>query len=252
MTLSVQQKPKPQPPRILLYGTQGIGKSTFGSMAPNPVFIQTEDGLDALDVPHFPLAKTWSEVMQYIEELCSQEHQYETLVIDSVDWLERLAWDQLCAEKNVKNIDDIPYGKGYGLVMDLWREYIQAINYLREAKNMMIVQIAHAEIKRFENPETDGYDRYQVKMHKNASALLLEHSDIVLFANHVVSVRKSQAGFSEKTKAIGAGERVLHTEERPAFLAKNRYSMPPELPFDKDGAYWQTLVQHIPYFNKGE
>jgi len=252
MTLSLQTINKHKPPRILIYGTAGIGKSTFGAMAPDPVFIQTEDGLDAINVAHYPLANTYQEVMGYLSELCTEPHDYKTLVIDSVDWFERILQAQLCGERNVKSISDIPYGKGYEIALDLWREYISALNYLRDNRGMMIIQIAHADIKRFENPETEGYDRYQIKLHQKASALLDEHSDIVLFANHVVSVRKKQDGFKETVKAIGSGQRVLHTEERPAFKAKNRYSLPAEIPFDKDGAYWTELVQHIPYYNKGE
>lgn len=245
---------KPKPPRIIIYGPAGIGKSTFGALAPEPVFIQTEDGLDAIEVPAFPLCKTYGEVLDHLGHLCAEDHGYTTLIVDSIDWLERLIWSQLCSEKNVKNLEDIPYGKGYVMVMDLWREYVNAINYLRDEKDMMVIQIGHSEIKRFENPETEGYDRYQIKLHKLASALLQEHSDIVLFANHQVTVKKTTTGFSERTRAIGSGERVLYSEERPAFVAKNRYGLPSEIPFDKAGNYWQVIASHVPYFNttKGE
>lgn len=239
-----------KPPRILIYGSQGCGKSTFGSLAPNPVFIQTEDGLDAIDVPAYPLCATFTDVLNNLGELAEEDHGYQTVVIDSVDWLERLIHAQICQERNVKALDDIPYGRGYSMAIDVWRQYIDCLNYLRDQKNMIIIQIAHAEIKRFENPETDAYDRYNIKMHKLASALLLEHSDIVLFANQVVHVKKSQEGFSERKRATGSGERMLYTEERPAFIAKNRYSLPPEIPFTKDGSYWSTIAEHVPFFNQ--
>jgi hypothetical protein len=250
MTISIQTNNEPKPPRILIYGTHGVGKSTFGSLAPAPVFLQTEDGLDAIDTPHFPLAKTYSEVMGYLGELASQEHNYKTLVVDSVDWLERLMHDKLCQERSVKSISDISYGKGYEMVLDLWREYISAINWLRENKAMTIVQIAHAEIKRFENPETEGYDRYQIKLHNKAGALIEEHSDIVMFANYFVATKKSGEGFKEKTKAVGTGDRFLYTMERPAFKAKSRYALPEQIPFDKEGVYWSVLAQHVPYLTK--
>ncbi len=253
MTLSLQQI-KHKPPRILIYGPPKVGKSTFGSLAPNPVFIQTEDGLDAIDAPAFPLCQSFTQVLQYFGELATETHDYKTLVVDSTDWLERLIHAQVAKEKNVKSLEDIGYGKGYLFALDLWRQYIDCLNYLRDEKGMMIIQIAHGHIKRFENPETDSYDRYQIKMHDKASALLMEHSDIILFANHVVGVKKEQEGFSKRARAIGSGDRVLFTEERPAFIAGNRFGLPAEITFDKDGSYWSVIAGNIPYFNqtKGE
>lgn len=257
MTLSLEQK-KHKPPRILIYAAHGVGKSTFGSLADRPVFIQTEDGLDAIDCAAFPLAKSYDAFMGYIGELCSTEHDFKTLVIDSLDWLEPLVWAKLIQERPhgekgqvIKSIEDYGYGKGYNMVMDYWDEYIRAINYLRDNKDMMIIQIAHAQIRKFENPETDIYDRYEIKLHKAASAKIQEHSDMVLFANYATAVKKEDKGFGgERKRAIGSGERVIYTEERPAFVAKNRYSLPSEIPFDKQGNYWATIAQNIPYFSK--
>ena len=252
MTLSIQTR-VPKPPRILLYGPQKIGKSTFGANAPNPIFIQTEDGLDNIQADAYPLAPDYPTVMKYITELCTQEYKYETLVVDSADWLEPMIWAQVAKENGKRQIEDIGYGKGYMMALDVWREYIAALNFLREEKNMMIVQIAHSEIKRFENPETDGYDRYNIKLHKGAAALLAEHSEIILFANYYVGIKKNKSGFNNETvKAVGSGERILYTEERPSFIAGNRYGLPPEIPFTADGSYWNVLAKHIPYFNQTE
>lgn len=261
MTVSVEEK-RPKPPRILIYGPQGLGKSTFGSKAPNPVFIQTEDGLDAIDVPAFPLAKTWAEVKKYLTELCNEDHDYRSVVIDSLDWLEPLMWQHLIAERPtdekgrpVKAIEDYGFGKGYVHVMDYWNEYIRAVNYLRSERNMMVIQTAHAQVKRFDNPETDAYDRYEIKLHKSAAAKIQEHSDMVLFTNYYVGVKKEDVGFNgERKRAIGNGDRILYTEERPAFLAKNRYGLPAEIPFDKNGDYWKVIAEHLPFYNqkKGE
>jgi hypothetical protein len=251
------QKPNPKPPRIFIYGPQGLGKSTFGSLAENPIFLQTEDGLDALDVASFPLSKTYGEVMGNLSQLADEEHDFKTLVVDSLDWLEPLIWQQVIAEnptnsngKTVRSIEDYGYGKGYALALDLWREYLQAINFLREERQMTIIQTAHAEIKRFENPTTDAYDRYQPKLQRSAAALLLEHSDVVLFTNYYVGVTKENTGFSDRKRAIGSGDRVLYTEERPSFIAKSRYSLPEEIPFDKNGDYWNVIANAVPYFNK--
>jgi energy-coupling factor transporter ATP-binding protein EcfA2 len=238
------------PPRILIYGPQGIGKSTFISKSMNPVLIQTEDGLGNLDIPAYPLAKSYADVMAAITELATVDHNYNTVAVDSADWLEPLIWKQVAVEAGKKSIEDIGYGKGYVLALDLWREYIGALNYLRDEKNMTVIQTAHANIKRFDNPETESYDRYEIKLHKAASALMLEHSDIVFFANYYVSVSKEETGFNKKRKiAVGGRDRILYTEERPSAIAKNRYGLPEEIPFDKDGGYWNIIAQHVPYYN---
>lgn len=249
IALSLETKAH-KPPRILIYGPQGLGKSTFGSLADRPVFIQTEDGLDALNVPAYPLATSYEQVMGYIGELASIDHLYKTLVVDSVDWMEPLVWAQVAKEQGKKSIEDIGYGKGYVMAVDLWREYMSALNYLRDAKGMTIIQTAHAQIKRFENPETESYDRYEIKLHKLASALLLEHSDIVIFANHYVGITKEKKGFDKdgRKRAIGSGERILYTNERPSAVAKNRYGLPEEIPFDKEGNYWSVIASHVPFY----
>lgn len=247
-----------KPPRILIYGSQKKGKSTFGSLADSPVFIQVEDGLDAINVDSFPLAKSFQEVMGNLQSLAEQEHKFKTVVVDSIDWLEPLVWKETVIRnpygdkgKKVENIEDYGYGKGYMHAMDVWRDYLDALDYLRSEKGMTIIQICHAQIRKFENPETDIYDRYELKLQKSASAKLMEHSDIILFVNQYVGVKKEEKGRSKdgRKRAVGTGELVLYTEERPAFMAGNRYGLPAEIPFAKDGSYWGVLAEYIPFFN---
>lgn len=242
-----------KPPRILIYGTQKIGKSTFAAHADRPVFIQAEDGLDAINIDAFPLAKTFDEIMENISALAGEQHDFKTVVIDSLDWLEPLIWNQVCENHKMASIEDVlgGYGKGYGEAVKIWRLYLEGLSFLRDELGMTIIQIAHAQIKRFENPETDAYDRHEIKLQKAAAALMMEHSDIILFANHVVGVKKEAKPMNKdgRKRAIGSGERVLYTEERPAFMAGNRYGLPPEIPFDKDGAYWNIIAQTVPFFN---
>tara|TARA_R110000851_G_scaffold182721_1_gene331834 strand:- start:14966 stop:15718 length:753 start_codon:yes stop_codon:yes gene_type:complete len=231
------------PPRILVYGVQGIGKSKFGAMAPNPIFILTEDGLGLLESDHFPLCTTYAQVMEALTVLATQEHEFETLVVDSLDWMEPLVWKHVCEVNGWNSIEDAGYGKGYVEALSFWSEYIDAINYLRTEKSMTIIQTAHATAKRFNDPTTEPYDRYQIKLQDKASGKMLEHSDIVLFANYrVTTIKEGKA--KDKVRAVGAGERIMFTEERPAFVAKNRYSLPAEMPLD-----WSELAKHIPYFN---
>ena len=122
------------------------------------------------------------------------------------------------------------------------KRYPGGLNALRDVKGMSVVQIAHTDIKRFDSPEHDPYDRYTIKLHARAAALVQEHSDVVLFANYRISTVKADVGFNKKvSRAVGSGERVIHTTERPAFLAKNRYGLPDTLPLD-----WPAFAQAMP------
>jgi len=231
-----------KPPRILVHGVAGVGKTTFAAQASAPVFVQTEDGLGTLSVPHFPLARTFEEVIEALVALYTEEHDLQTVVVDSVDWLEPLIWAKACRENGWASIEDAGYGKGYIAALGLWRQYLDGLNALRDDRGMTVVQIAHTDIKRFDSPEHDPYDRYLIKLHARAAALLQEHSDVVLFANYRISTVKADVGFNKKVnRALGSGERVVHTAERPAFLAKNRYGLPETLPLD-----WQAFAQAMP------
>ncbi|MFN7557986.1 MAG: ATP-binding protein, partial [bacterium] len=145
---------KARPRRVMLYGTHGIGKSTFGAMAEKPIFVPTEDGLADIDCESFPLARSLGEVMAALESLYSGDHDYRTVVIDSLDWLERLIWGEVCADESVENIEKIGYAKGFAFAVDKWRAVLGALDALRTDRGMTVVLIAHAKIEKFENPET--------------------------------------------------------------------------------------------------
>jgi len=231
----------PAPRRVMLYGTHGIGKSTFASRAPKPIFIQTEDGLGEVDCDRFPLATTFDQAMKALSELYTDKHTYRTVVVDSLDWLERLIWAEVCRKRNVENIEDIGYSKGYVFALTQWREFIEGLTALRNDKGMTVILIAHAKIERFENPETESYDRYVPRLHKLAAAVVQEWCDEVLFATYKVLTKQTDEGFNRKrTQGIGTGERIIRTTERPAHVAKNRLNLPDELPLD-----WNAYAQHL-------
>lgn len=232
-----------KPPRIWVYGTAGIGKTKLGTMAPNPIFLQTEDS--AVDAPTWGVLRTYDEVMQAITTLYQEDHDFKTVVLDSVDWLEPLIWAEVCRMNGWANIDAAGFGKGYAAALDVWRSVLDGIGALRDERGMGVLLIGHAEIKRFDSPETEPYDRYQPKMHRAASALVQEHVDAVLFANYRISTVKTDTGFNKKAvRGVGGTDRLLFTTERPAFLAKNRFDMPDNLPLD-----WMTLQGYIPYYS---
>jgi len=229
------------PRRVMLYGTQGIGKSTFASCAPKPIFLQTEDGLGEIDCDKFPLVTTFSEAMGALSELYTEPHPYQTVVVDSLDWLERLIFAEVCRKRNVESIEEIGYAKGYAFALTQWREFLEGLSALRNDRGMTAILIAHARIERFENPETEAYDRYVPRLHKLAAAVIQEWCDEVLFATYKVYTKQSDEGFNRKrTQGVGSGERIVRTQERPAHVAKNRLNLPDEMPLD-----WNAYAQYL-------
>ena len=233
-----------KPPRVLLYGVEGIGKSTFGSQAPKPIFIQTEDGLDEIDCDKFPLANRFDDVMGFLTSLRTQQHDYESVVIDSLDWLERLVWDKLCDQYGVPSIEKVDggYARGYTLALAHWRDVLDQLNELRNSRGMVVVLIAHSKVERFEDPESSPYDRYSPRLHKHAAALISEWCDAVLFATRRMRTQSEDAGFNRKrtiAHAIGkeGGERVFRSYGSPSCVAKNRYGITEELPLS-----WSAFV----------
>lgn len=216
------------PPRICIYGGHGIGKSTLAAQFPNPIFISTEDGIDSLDVTSFPRAKSIQEVVESIKTLLKEDHDFRTVVVDTVDWLVTPL-----IESNVENSHDakeLAYGKGQMLVAEEFREILQGLDALRRKKNMNVVLIAHAAVVKFEDPRTEPYDRYSPKLPNRCNALLQEWVDVLAFAAFKVIIKKSDAGFNAtKTRGVTTGERLLHFVENPAYTAKNRYNCPEDV-----------------------
>ena len=219
-------------PRIMVYGVEGIGKSTFGAGAPNPIYILTEDGLGSLNVDHFPLATSFQDVMDAIASLYKENHAFETVVIDSLDWLEAIIQREIEQKYDAK---DLAYGKGSLIAAERWREILDGLNALRNDKGMAVILIAHTTIKRFDSPEVEPYDRYQPKLQERSNAVVREWADAVLFANYKTIVKKDDVGFNQtNNRGISTGERLLFTSERPAYMAKNRYNMPESIPLSWD------------------
>jgi hypothetical protein len=232
------------PPRVIVYGQEGIGKSTFGSCAPSPIFIQTEDGLNEIDCERFPLADSYEMFIEQLGALIQEKHDYKNAAIDSLDWLEKLIWARVCKDKSVKSIEDVGYAKGYQFALKYWKEVLDGFDICR-ANGMGIILIAHAKVEKFNDPEGSAYDRYSLRMHKDSSALLCEWADAVLFATKKIRIEKEDQGFN-KTRAIAkpvgadGGERVLRCVWSPACVAKNRYDLPAEIPL-----LWDEFAKHL-------
>lgn len=227
-----------RPPRMFVFGVEGVGKSTFAAGAPSPIFLQTEDGQGALDVARFPMIETVQNLRDALGTLYTEEHDFQTVVLDSVDWLEQIIVREIEAKHEAK---DLAYGKGALKQAEVWQELLQGFNALRNDKNMAVILIGHSHVKRFDSPETEPYDRYTPKLQERSNALVREWADAVLFANYRVVVKKSEAGFNkEHVRGITTGERLLFTTEKPAYMAKNRYAFPDSLPLS-----WEAVSNAI-------
>jgi hypothetical protein len=229
---SIKHGPDIKPPRIFLYAVEGIGKTTFAANAPAPIFIQTEDGLGSIDASRFPMIETIDNVRQAIGSLYNDPHDFQTVVLDSADWLEQIIAREIEAKHEAK---ELAYGKGALKQAEVWQELLAGFNALRNDRGMSVILIGHSQIKRFDSPETEPYDRYSPKLQERSNALLREWCDAVLFANYRVVVKSTEVGFKkEVSRGITTGERLLYTTEKPAYMAKNRYALPDSLPLSWD------------------
>lgn len=229
---SIKRGPDLKPPRIFLYAVEGIGKTTFAANAPAPIFIQTEDGLGGIDAARFPMVESIDDVRQAIGTLYSEPHDFQTVVLDSADWLEQIIAREIEAKHDAK---ELAYGKGALKQAEVWQELLAGFNALRNDRGMSVILIGHSQIKRFDSPETEPYDRYSPKLQERSNALLREWADAVLFANYRVVVKSTEVGFKkEVSRGITTGERLLYTTEKPAYMAKNRYALPDSLPLSWD------------------
>lgn len=232
------------PIKVLLYGVEGIGKSTFGAQAPNPIFLCAESGTAQLDVARFPEARGWEDVMDAVATLTNEEHAYKSLVVDTVDWAEPLCWEYVCRGAKCSSIEDLGYGKGYVKALDEWRLFLRALERLMATKRTNIVLLAHSQVKTFKNPEGDDYDRYSLKMHEKAGGLIKDWCDDVLFAKHETFTVGKKDG-KDTRKAVSDGARVVHTSRMAAWDAKNRNSLPDTMPLSWD-EYFAAVKAHAP------
>ena len=256
-----------RPARIILCGVSKIGKSTWAAGAPAPIFlpVRGEEGGDALDVARFPVAEKLSDVMDSLETLATEDHKFETVVIDSTSTLEPLVWEAVCAIGGkdgdaVANIEKVGggFGKGYVEAVKYWRDLMAALDYLRNEKGMGSILIAHVAVKTFSDPGGDNYDTWEMDINKKALSSLERWSDVILFANCKTYTKIADAGSkvstSEKSPKIRKGvmrdERVLFTQKRPHHPGGGR-GIWGRLPYELELSY-EAWDQAVKTATKGE
>lgn len=220
-----------RPQKAVVYGPEGVGKSTLASQFPDPVFLDTEGGTHHLDVVRFSDLSTWDDITAAVAQLATGEHGFKTLVIDTADWLEKRLAEHICRKANKDSIEDFGYGKGYTLLAEEFAKFLASLDALIR-HGMHVVLLAHSTVRKFESPDQAGsYDRYELKLSKQVGPLLKEWADLILFANYVTKVAESESG---RKRGVGGRERVLFTTHAAAYDAKNRHWLEEKLPFAFD------------------
>lgn len=223
---SIQRTKRVRAPKIVIAGPSKVGKTTFAASAPNAIGILTEDGADAVDANAFPLAQSLEDVYQAMQTILTEEHNFQSLFVDSLDWLEPLNQDYVCRQNKWDSIEKPGYGRGYVAAAEEWRNFLHGLEAIRQKRNMAIILICHDKVKHFESPLHDGYDQYTLKLHDRANALVQEWADVIGFASHQIVTTESDAGYGNKeTKARTTGKRILHVEPHPAHMGGNRFGL---------------------------
>ena len=246
MEFKVERGLRERPQKVVIYGPEGVGKTSLAARFPAPLFIDTEDGSGNVDVARLPRPTDWKMLLEEVRWAIVHRKEYGTLVIDTADWAQALAVRDVCKEHQLKGIEDMGYGKGYTFVCERFGELMALLTQVAQARNVVIT--AHAVITKFEQPDELGaYDRWSLKLQDgrkaSVAAMVKEWADALLFADYktvVVSVDKN----GQKHKAQGGKNRVLRCNHAAAYDAKNRWSLLDEVPME-----WESLAPYIPVFD---
>ena len=246
MTLEkYKRKAVDRPPKTTIEGEAGVGKSFFACSAPKPFVINTDDGIDEilLRVPDIMVAdavpvgdneanaKLYDSIIDTLTELAKEKHDRKSIIIDSLDRLEILAQAKVCVEHSIKAPEDLGYGKAYVYARGKIQRVLAGLNYLRDEKGMEPICVCHTQIRTINKPTLEPYDVFTLKLHKSASADIMEWSDAVLFLTFKMIIQKKDTGFGRKdSRAINTGERIILTSGSQGVDCKNRFGLPPEIP----------------------
>ena len=244
----VEDKPK----KIVIHGSPAIGKSSFATEFPDPIVVQTEDAGGLISAPRFPVCKTLKELIEQIDYIVSGEAgEYKTFVLDGLKFTESLIADYVCPKLGINGLgDDADYGNSpsFSEAMSLWYKLRDRLQNVLDA-GMNVVMVSHSTERNVKDPRVSEYESTTLDLIKwgkyDPSKLFECWSDVVLYVAPKVFTKSDDTGIDGKRiTAMGTGERIIYTEKRPAFLAKNRFKMPPELPFE-EGKGYAVIEQYL-------
>ena len=227
MALNISTGTIPRAQKVVLYGVEGIGKTTLASQMPDPLFIDTEGGTAFMDVKRVDGVNSWEDLLATVREVAGTPGVCKTLVIDTADWAEQKLVEWILSENHIKSIEEYGggYGKGVVYLGEKWAQFLKLCDRCID-NGINVVITAHAWMRKQELPDEMGaFDRWELKLSKRCAPLLKEWADAVLFCNYKTIVVETK----EKTKKGTGGRRVIYTAHKPAFDAKNRHGLPDEL-----------------------
>lgn len=246
------------PLRYLLYGPEGIGKSTLAKHAPNPIFLDCENGTAQLDLARYPfhddqlghVPRSLSDIYAATEDLRTGEHDYKTIVIDTADALEALLWRHVCDRESGKksalnkngkaftSIQDFGFGKGFDVALDEWRALCHSLDRLRIQRSMGVVLLGHSLIRTYKNPIGEDFDRFQLRVHDKSAGFLREWSDVVGYCAFEDGASRLDGDDSrDRARGYTTGRRLIHLERTAAWDAKSRVPMPSEVEISTDNPW---------------
>lgn len=235
MSLTVT-KVRQRSPALVISGPGGCGKTTLASTFPSPLFMLTEHPGNLLQADTLNEGQPYQSFDGFMSDLrlvFKEKHDYRTLVIDAADGLETLINDKICQEGGQTSVAAFPFGKGYAESLSQWNRFLSALDKIREGRGMTVIIIAHVEVSSYEDPAAQTYSRWSIKLYKKLAMRTHDWSEAHLFCGYQTAIKREEQGFGrERARGIGTGERVVWTEERPSHMAKNRFSMPEQLPMD--------------------
>lgn len=231
--MKINKGKRAAPRRVLLYGVAGVGKSTWAASAPSPLFLNIEDGLADIDCDSTQPLRSYVEVCDAINWLITNQHDYKTVVVDSLDWVEKLIHKDIAIAAGKETIADIDFAKGYERAEPKWRVFLEFLSGLR-TKGLAVILLAHSRVQKFTHPELGPYDRYVPDLYVNSKGegpvnTIMEWCDEILFASYRTFTKTEGKGVTAKNFAIGGTERYIRTKESAACIAKNRLGLPDEI-----------------------
>jgi hypothetical protein len=238
-------------PKMIIYGTNGIGKSRFAMHAPNAIFLDFDKNLGQYKVVtnksegiSYPL-ETFQQVIDFITLLINEPHDFKTVILDTFSSLNMIIENQVKLERNIASVGALPFGEGYHYTKVLWEQILRKLDFLWEKRKVMLILLGHDQIKEIKDPINGNYHGYEIALNEKIITMFRHWCSIMLYATNVKRFREEKGKFGNVNKRLSESKRVLYTEGDELFIAKNTYNLPPIIPFDDVEKAWTVFFNHI-------